>query len=250
MNLRKPIFTAWLIFLIVVNGLSSVEAANVDNKEPTPNSILAKQYPDTVFFSGPQNEKQIALTFDDGPDPRVTSDLLDVLKEEEVPATFFLLGARAKAYPDLVLRTHNEGHLIGNHGYWHNPIIQLSDQQATFEIEQTQQVIEQIIGVKTTLHRPPFGLLNEQKVEAIKELDYSIILWSVDTEDWKASPPDQIVETVLETVKPGSIILHHDGSNWDTDLTGTVTAVKKEIKELKKQGYTFVTVNDLLGLSE
>ncbi|MFK3937853.1 polysaccharide deacetylase family protein [Alkalihalobacillus sp. NPDC078783] len=246
MILRNPFFIVLLMFFVLASDLNSVHAATVDSKEPTPNSILAKEYPDTVFFSGEKETKRIALTFDDGPDPRVTSDLLDVLKEEGVQATFFLLGARAKAYPDLVLRTHEEGHLIGNHGYWHNPIIQLSDQQARFEIEQTQQVIEQIIGVKTTLHRPPFGLLNEQKVEVIKELGYSIILWSVDTEDWKASPPDQIVETVLETVKPGSIILHHDGSNWDTDLTGTVTAVKKEIKELKMQGYTFVTITDLL----
>ncbi|MBM0064536.1 polysaccharide deacetylase family protein [Alkalicoccobacillus gibsonii] len=250
MSVRRPFFIIVFMIYLSASGLSGVEAATVDSNEPTPNSILAKEYPETVFFSGGKQTKEIALTFDDGPDPRVTSDLLDVLKEEDVPATFFLLGARAKAYPELVRRTHNEGHLIGNHGYWHNPIIQLSDKQARFEIEQTQQVIEQIIGVKTSLYRPPFGLLNEQKVEVVKDLGYSIILWSVDTEDWKASPPDQIVETVLETVKPGAIILHHDGSNWDTDLTGTVTAVKKEISELKKQGYTFVTVDDLLEFSE
>lgn len=235
-------------FILHAQAKDVVEQTNTETPEPVNNGKLSKLFPDTVFLSGPTTEKKVALTFDDGPDPRVTGFLLDVLKEENVPATFFLMGVRVDAYPDLAKRISDEGHSIGSHGYWHTPIINLTDKQATYDLEKAKQAITHAVGQDTNLFRPPFGLLNEQKVELLKELNYSVILWSVDSEDWKMPSPDEMANDVIENVKPGSIILHHDGANWNIDLSGTVTAVKKEIEELKKQGYTFVTVQELLGL--
>ncbi|TSB46553.1 polysaccharide deacetylase family protein [Alkalicoccobacillus porphyridii] len=260
MSWTKRIF---FMFIIIIAGCGMGNTMNeevdtmqknaqVQSVEERPEAVnngqLAKQYPDTVFLSGPKDEKKIALTFDDGPDPRVTGDLLDVLAEEKVPATFFLMGVRVDRYPDLVKRMVDEGHTIGSHGYWHNPLINLSNREAQADLEKANQAIFRAVNQETSLYRPPFGSLNEEKVEMLKELGYSVIIWSVDSEDWKASPPDEIAEKVIEDVRPGSIILHHDGANWNIDLSGTVTAVQKEIKELKKRGYTFVTVPELLGL--
>ncbi|MDQ0205794.1 polysaccharide deacetylase family protein [Alkalicoccobacillus murimartini] len=239
--------------------IEPVQAQEVDQDKEPPlqrekpeevnNGQLAKLYPETVFLSGPTTEKKIALTFDDGPDPRVTGSLLDLLKQESVPATFFLMGARVEAFPQLAKRMSDEGHSIGSHTYWHRPLIELTNDEAEVELQKTNTAIKQAIGKETTLFRPPFGSMNEEKVELMRDLGYSVIIWSVDSEDWKASPPDEIAKEVVDAVRPGSIILHHDGANWNTDLSGTVTAVEQEIKELKEMGYTFVTVPELLNLS-
>ncbi len=221
----------------------------IDRQVPVSNIILQQLYPDIVILHGPTTENKVALTFDDGPDPRFTSDVLDVLSQYNVPATFFLMGSRAIAYPEIVERMVNEGHIIGNHTYWHPNLVKKGD-IATLdrEVARTEDTLNQLIGYRTSLFRPPYGFLNEELVERMGQLNYNVIGWSVDSLDWEELGPQVIAETVLGNVHPGAIILMHDGGDWDADRTGTIESLHLIIPTLQEQGFEFVTVPELLNI--
>ncbi|MED1603198.1 polysaccharide deacetylase family protein [Alkalihalophilus marmarensis] len=218
-------------------------------RQPVSNIILQQRYPDTVILRGPDTSNRIALTFDDGPDPRYTPELLDVLSEYGVPATFFVMGARAERYPEILERINNEGHIIGNHTYWHPNLVEEGD-IATLEreVNQTEEVINDIVGYRTRLFRAPYGFLYNQLVEKLAEMDYSVIGWSLDTLDWREMPAEEIAYTVISNVNPGAIILMHDGGEYDSDRTNTIEAVRQLIPILQEQGFEFVTVPELTGI--
>jgi peptidoglycan-N-acetylglucosamine deacetylase len=216
---------------------------------PVSNIVLQQRYPETIVLSGPSTAKRIALTFDDGPDPRFTGQVLDVLKQNNVKATFFVMGARAEAYPDLVKRMINEGHIVGNHSFWHpNLVDQASIATLEREVNRTEDALEKLIGYRTKLFRAPYGFLYNELVEKLREMNYTVVAWSVDSLDWQEEPPTVIANTVTSQVKPGSVILMHDGGEWDANRTPTIQSLQQIIPTLKQQGYEFVTVPELLSI--
>ncbi|UJF35293.1 polysaccharide deacetylase family protein [Paenibacillus hexagrammi] len=213
-------------------------------------SQLVLKYPNTFKLRGPANEKKIALTFDDGPDSRYTPKVLDVLKENHVKATFFLLGAKSSEHPDVVKRIVREGHVIGNHSYSHANLPKLSVQKFQSQIEDTESVLQSLIGYTPRLIRPPYGAINEEQVKWVADHSYLIINWNVDSLDWKSLKSDQVMQNIMRQTKPGSIILQHSGGADSQDLSGTVQALGPLITKLRAAGYTFVTVPELLQVSK
>ncbi|ANY71586.1 chitooligosaccharide deacetylase [Paenibacillus ihbetae] len=212
-------------------------------------SQLMKKYPDTFRTSGPR-VKKIALTFDDVPDPRFTGKVLDVLKEQQVKATFFAVGERAKKHPGLVKRMHEEGHAIGNHSYNHAQLNKLSLHKFKDQIERTNMVIKSITGIEPRLIRPPYGEINEEQLQWARKNGFKVVNWNVDSLDWKGLGKDEVMSNILSAVGPGSIVLQHAGGGVGSDLTGTIEALPGIIRELRGKGYTFVTLPEMLGLPE
>ncbi|MGO4890366.1 polysaccharide deacetylase family protein [Anaerobacillus sp. MEB173] len=216
---------------------------------PVDMNILQQKYPDTFFLRGRTDQNRIAITFDDGPDPRFTEEVLNVLSQYNVPATFFVMGSRAVAYPEMVQRMNNEGHVIGNHTYFHPNLAKEADiPTLEREVSRTEDALNEIVGYRTSLFRPPYGFLYEELVETLAEMNYSVIGWSLDSLDWEEDGADAIAARVVENVHPGAIILMHDGADWDGDRTFTIESLHQIIPTLQEQGYEFVTVPELLNI--
>ena len=198
-----------------------------------------------LVYSHRKNEKMlISLTFDDGPHPRYTPEILDILKKYDIRATFFVVGQNASYYPELVKRCQDEGHEIANHTYSHKNLSKDSFEDICREVRDTENVIYENLDTRTKLLRPPGGLYGKSVIKAAAELDYTLVLWTVDTRDWAHTPPEKIAKKVTTSIKSGDIILMHDfiGKN-----SPTPEALKKIIPALLKKGYKFVTVSELLG---
>lgn len=220
-----------------------------DSEQPVDLRILQQRYPEMFFLQGPTDQKRIALTFDDGPDPRFSNDVLDVLKQYNVPATFFVLGSKAVANPEIVKRMQNEGHVIGNHTYAHPNLVEEADLGTLErEVTRTEDALNEIIGYRTKLFRPPYGFLYNELVEKLGKMNYYVIAWDVDTLDWQEDPPEVIASRVVDNIHPGAIILMHDGAESSGDRTNTILSLQQIIPRLQEQGYEFVTVPDLLSI--
>lgn len=185
----------------------------------------------------PQEIKQVALTFDDGPSETYTGQLLDGLKERNVKATFFVIGMYAEEHPDLIRRMTEEGHVIGNHTYHHVQLGKLTDEQAEQELNMTNEVLESITGERPVFARPPFGDWNKKKDFPAELIP---VLWNVDPLDWKVQNTNTVVKHILTHVEDGDIILLHDS------YATSVKAAFQCIDLLKEQGYQFVTVDELM----
>lgn len=181
--------------------------------------------------------KKIALTFDDGPHPQYTEQLLDGLKERGVVATFFVTGEHAVLHPDIILRMYEEGHLIGNHTYSHMQLCADNHDEFKEELVATSEVIEEIIGEEVNYVRPPYGAWDKNIEE---ELNMIPVLWTVDPLDWCSADAQGIVGNVCANVQENDIILMHD--YYDT----SVTAALEIVDELMEKGYVFVTVDEIL----
>lgn len=219
-------------------------------KEVPPASLNRnpQQIENKIYFNGSSKDgKQVALTFDDGPDQMITPKILKVLKEHDIKATFFILGNRAKANPDLVKRIAEDGHAIGNHSWSHPNFDDISMDEALKEIEDTQEVLEDAIGYRTSLFRPPYGALSENKLDQIHQMNLAVVNWTVDTMDWSGNSSEEILKLVHEQLNPGGIVLQHT-ANGTNHLANTIEALKQMIPELKAEGYSFVTVPKLLHL--
>lgn len=181
----------------------------------------------------------IALTFDDGPYAKSTISILDTLKENNAVATFFVLGNRVSSNKSILERMIKEGNEIGNHSYNHKQLTTLSDEGLREQIEKTQNIIEEIVGFIPKVMRPTYGSHNERMRNIV---DLPMILWTIDTEDWKSKNAKAVSDHVLKNIKDGSIVLMHDiyGS--------TSQAVKVIVPELIKQGYQLVTISELYEL--
>src|SRR5699024_133789 len=223
---------------------------DIREPESVSNNKVQKEYPNIVVLHGTPSKNQVALTFDDGPDIRFTHQVLDVLANHDVKATLFLIGARAKAHNELTKRIHEEGHAIGNHTYWHPNLPIEGLERLHWELSETEQVIEDIIGFKPRLFRSPYGALNEEMVEMLGSKNNTVVGWDVDSLDWKQQGAEVISDNVLSNAEFGSIILMHDGGDWSMDLTGTVQALDNIISKLKDDGTTFVTIPELIEVPE
>lgn len=183
------------------------------------------------------DEKRVALTYDDGPNPIYTRQVLEVLKEENVPASFFLLGKSVEKYPELTKEIADQGHCIGNHTYSHINVCQLPEAAVVDEVEKTNQLIYESCGVCPELFRPPFGCVRKKLAEDMHMIP---VFWDVDPKDWKVKNTDTVVNEVLKNIEDGDIILMHDAYG------STVEATKLLIPKLREMGYTFVTVDQLI----
>lgn len=198
----------------------------------------------TVYRRGTA-ENKIALTFDDGPHTEYTEEILSVLSEWGVKATFFVIGENAEAHPELLLKVKEGGHEIGNHTYSHVFLRDLSLAATCKEITRASDAIEKITGERPRLFRPPGGSYSDSKIAVISEMGYVSVLWSKDTRDWTSPSVDSVVSAATESPTSGDIILFHDfvGRN-----SPTPAALRKIIPEIKNRGFEFVTVSDLLNL--
>lgn len=180
---------------------------------------------------------KIAITFDDGPDPVWTPQLLDGLKERGAKASFFLMGKQVKAYPELVLRMQEEGHLIGNHTYSHIQLSKNNREAFKAELVKTNELLTEITGEEVQFVRPPYGSW-DKSLEA--ELTMLPVLWTIDPMDWSSSNVSGIVKKVTREAKENSVILMHDA------YSSSVTAALEIVDILQKEGYEFVTVDELI----
>jgi polysaccharide deacetylase family sporulation protein PdaB len=209
---------------------------------------LVSLHPNLFFREGSLKVKKVALTFDDGPDTVYTPQIMDILKEYKVKATFFLIGNRAQLFPDVVKRMVREGHVVGNHSMTHANIAKLSKEKVYQEIKQAEDALKKLTGYRTALFRSPYGSLNSEQVKQIGSYNYKIIAWNVDSLDWKSLSAEQVKYNILENAKEGSIILQHSSGSLEEDLTGSVAALPEVIKILQKAGYEFVTIPELLEI--
>jgi peptidoglycan/xylan/chitin deacetylase (PgdA/CDA1 family) len=191
------------------------------------------------------DQPYIAMTFDDGPSSENTPRLLEMLKQRNIKATFFLIGENAAANPDLVRRILAEGHEIGNHSWTHPQLSKLSDDRVTTEITKTQGAIKDASGYTPTLLRPPYGAITARQREWIEnQFGLNIILWSVDPLDWKRPGASVITQRILSQVRPGAIILSHDIHKQ------TIDAMPATLDGLISKGYKFVTVTQLIAMNQ
>lgn len=189
-------------------------------------------------------EKIVALTFDDGPHPIYTPQILDILDQYQAKATFFMIGNRMEQYPDIVREVSARGHLIANHTYTHPYNLRtLSPEKLKWEVDQCQQNMQTIAGQNTYLFRPPRGILNQEIIKIVQDKGYTIVLWGICTFNRKAPTPEMMANRVIKQAHPGQIVLLHDGR---TDFRWKdVVATRLIVASLSRQGYRFVTLEEL-----
>lgn len=185
-------------------------------------------------------KKLIALTFDDGPDPDVTPQILKTLKKHEAKATFFMLVNSAEKYPKIAKQVANNGHEIANHTYTHVNLAKVKRSRIEKELAHAKEKLESITERPVKLFRPPYGEYNQAVVEVAHNSEQHIIMWSVDPQDWRYKNKNKIYQNIMQNSNPGSIVLMHDIHQ------ATADALPKILKDLKEQGYEFVTVSELL----
>lgn len=190
--------------------------------------------------------KRIALTFDDGPHGEYTEQILDLLKEYHVHATFFVVGTNVNRFPDIVQREIAEGHEVGNHTNTHPGALNTLDKtNLKKELVDAENAIYEVADYRPHLFRPPGGLRSENILELTGEMDYNLVMWSIDTRDWNKKTTEQyVVDTVRENIRDGSIILCHDFVSRGESVT--VGALEILIPELISEGYEFVLVSELI----
>jgi peptidoglycan/xylan/chitin deacetylase (PgdA/CDA1 family) len=224
---------------------AGITTAKQDYPQLPPISAAPQEFVGKVVHSGElaDNQKVVALTFDDGPWETSTEQVLDILKQNNIHATFYMVGQQLQKHPDLARLVAAGGHALGNHT-WRHPIADLDLATAAQEVGNTARLIYQITGIRTNLFRPPGGNLTGELVPYAQRQRYSINLWSVESNDYYLGSP-LIVDNVLRGVKPGSIVLMHDGGG---DRAATIQALPQIITALRQRGYRFVTVPELLAL--
>lgn len=186
---------------------------------------------------------QIALTFDDGPNSE-TAMILDILKEENVPAAFFCIGKNVIANPLLILRMHDEGHIIGNHSQYHTHSFDwMSANRMLAEIEECNDSVQQVTGFRPNLFRPPYGVTNPNLARAVRRSGMKTIGWSLRSYDTVIRQPEKLKARILGKLKDGDIILLHDS------VPATREILTDLIHEARKKGFTFVRIDQLLDVS-
>jgi len=193
-------------------------------------------------------EPRIALTFDDGPSPRNTPRLLDLLAGKGIPATFFVLGRYVRRFPHVVKRAADEGHELASHGTWHLPLPLLPDAVIRRDIETTGRMLEKLLGTRPRYFRPPMGWFNGRVLRVIERLGYQPVIGSVYPKDSDRPGADAIVDRVLRRVGPGDIVILHD-SGWSSRSNGdqTLEEVDRLTDILGERGYRFDTLTALVA---
>lgn len=203
-----------------------------------------------TFYRANVQDKVVALTFDDGPSPIWTPRILDELKKAGVKATFFMVGNHVERYPDLARRVLEEGHEIGNHTYDHHVLLYYTMDELEKEIKKAEAAIRSATGQTTVYFRPPKAWLTNAEKQKIKDMGYTIVLWSLNSKDWVTFHDKQITSYILRNIRPGDIVLFHDsGGAFSTEggnRKQTVKTIPRLVRKLKEKGYRFVTISELL----
>lgn len=187
----------------------------------------------------------IAMTFDDGPSEKLTPELLDILAQHHIHATFFVIGRNVVEHPEILQRAVREGHEIGNHSWSHPAFGRMRDESVRAELQKTDEAIRTAIGVRPVLMRPPYGsIAARQKKWINSEFGYRIILWDVDPLDWKRPGPAVVTSRIVRETRPGSIILSHDIH------PGTIKAMPGTFDQLQAKGFKFVTISELIAMGK
>lgn len=242
-----------LTLALVLGGYFGYEAL-----EAPGNQLFGK-----TIVQGAPYRREVALTFDDGPNPPYTDRILDVLRAERVHATFFVVGRAAAAYPATVARIAREGHALGNHTWDHPHMIVESRATMRAELLRTDAVVARITGRHMNLMRPPFGARDFAVIGEAQKLGYRVVMWSVPLpQDWEQPGDATISRRVVERVEDGSIVVLHDGNRGilcgrdkrttarDCDRGQDVAATREIIETLRSRGYRFVTVPQLVADAE
>jgi len=209
--------------------------------------VLRKPVDAVVKRMSPKpGSRMVALTFDDGPWPIYTERILDVLAEHDAKATFFMLGVRVKRAPAVAARVAREGHLVANHSLSHRSFGTSSSKETKRQIVKGREAIKQATGVDTPWLRPPYGAMRDSAWRIAKKTDSRVVRWSVDSEDWKKRGAGKLAKRVIKQVRPGSVVLFHDGGG---DRSETVAALPVIIEQLRARGYVFVTVEELYAVN-
>lgn len=241
MNL-KAARTIGLFTLILMLGTSSAYAKPVQKN---------RQYYEErgeIVWEVPTHDKLIALTFDDGPDPVQTPQILALLKQYQAKGTFFVLGKWAEKYPELVMQEQQEGHEVANHTYAHTYAVKsTAKDKFTQDMVAAEHSITDAGVPRPLLFRPPGGFYNDMVIDVAKQKGYTIVLWSwhQDTRDWASPGVAAITNKVLKNARNGDIVLFHDKVEGRSQ---TVAALKVILPQLQQEGYRFVTVSELLAV--
>ncbi len=194
-----------------------------------------------AVHSGKQNERKIALTFDDGPHPVYTPLVLDFLKKHQIKASFFLIGKNVKSYPYLLERIIKEGHTVGNHSFSHSKTIDFKSKNGWLkELEETDLEIQKFIGKKPKFFRPPFGVTTPHLASAINHTKHVVIGWNLRSFDTSQKDPQAVSEKIIQNVKPGTTLLLHDCHERILPI------LEQILPQLENKNFTFVTVNELI----
>lgn len=215
---------------------------NKDEKEPE-----YKPIPKDIktHYSGNGTKKLVALTFDDGPESKITSQILDILDEYDIKATFFVVGQNVARNTDILKDIYNRGHEIGNHSWSHKYLPKISKKSKEDEILKTEKLLVDVLGEYTPIFRPPYGAVKAQDKQLIDSLGYKVVNWSVDTRDWAGTSNEQIMKYVKQQLRPGGIILMHNSGNTGI-IKNTISILPIMIDWITEQGYEFVTVTEIL----
>ena len=198
-----------------------------------------------AVYKGDPNKKDIYLTFDNGYENGFTDQILDVLKKEKVPATFFVTGHYLESAEDLVIRMVQEGHIVGNHSYYHPDLTKVDDARVKRELDRVKDLTYELTGQKQMSYlRPPRGVFSERTMKLAKDAGYTHVMWSLAFVDWNTDQQkgwEYSYNNIMKQIHPGAILLLHTVSKDNAD------ALEKVIKDLKKQGYTFKSLDDLFA---
>lgn len=199
-----------------------------------------------VLCSVPERERCLALTFDDGPNPRNTPRLLDLLASKGVPATFFVLGRRVEAFGEITQRAHHEGHQVESHGQWHVPLPLLPTRVLRGQVRRSADLIEACTGRRPRYFRPPMGWFSPRCLRVLEEEGLQPVIGNIHAEDSRRPRPEVLLDRIRERLSPGSIVILHDGG-WRArvDRSPTLEAVDRLTDELGSAGWTFLTLADL-----
>ncbi len=229
-----------------ITGLPTVATAPLVVSTPTPTPVPTptplpprKATYNKCHVAG----SEIAMTFDDGPHPKLTPMLLDIMKARGIKGTFFLVGKNVAEYPEIAQRIVAEGHEVANHSWAHPQLTRLAPDALKKEIADTNDAIHRATGIQTTLMRPPYGAINASITKRLnEEFGLTVALWSVDSLDWKIRNAAHVTKLITEKTAPGAIILAHDIH------PSTVQAMPAVFDTLSAKGYKFVTMSELIAL--
>lgn len=194
----------------------------------------------------PTSQNAVAITFDDGPNPIYTPQVIEIFSNAKGKATFFMIGEQMRNHPEIVKQVAVQGHEIGNHTYTHPKLSQLSSAECWEEIQETEKLIEELAGRKPVVFRPPYLDYNQETVSILQQKEYPMIgAVNLEAQDWEQPGVGHILTKSRDAVKNGSILIFHDGYG---DRSQTIEAVRMLVSELTLQGYQLVTVSELLEL--
>jgi peptidoglycan/xylan/chitin deacetylase (PgdA/CDA1 family) len=202
-----------------------------------------------TFAGGMRGSKQIALTYDDGPNDSHTLKLLDVLAKHSVRATFFMIGRYVRQRPDIARAVAQAGHVVANHTFTHPLLIFQSAAETRAQLSDCHQALGDAIGEHSKLFRPPFGGRRPATLRIVRSLGFETVMWNVTGYDWNAPPAAVIEQKVARQMRGGDVILLHDGGHraMGADRAQTVIATENLIRRYRDQGYEFVTVEEMLA---